>query len=386
MVVAASGVALRSVAIATLMVMALIRRLLRNRWPSGRKALANGAAHANGANGTAHASGAHGVSTTSGKVEHNMQRQAAIATGGPEDHVGCVAIVPNESFELDKTIFRSLTAVTLRYIARAKLGNNLFWSDAAVDAIRKAYTAIPAAPSVDKAILDFMAEECDFAMEHADGSFMDHLNFCHDYSAVHYKEHSPRVLFLHSIMGVGTNYFPMATDKVPQLKAMLTDFEYKHIEAFPSILRLMNAHALLDELSANRDRLDKLERVTFHRVLDNEPLSLSSEDFWIAMNFQVIHSMDFLPAACWASQMSEPLFQTFVEMITFMRGTGRLKARVNFDHPSGDINVQGQPLTLGSCIFRFLPSKFTRKRQIKEITKYSKDIGHSLAYELQWAV
>jgi hypothetical protein len=24
-------------------------------------------------------------------------------------------------------------------------------------------------------------DECDFSQEHADGSFLDHLHFCHDY-------------------------------------------------------------------------------------------------------------------------------------------------------------------------------------------------------------
>jgi len=35
-----------------------------------------------------------------------------------------------------------------------------------------------------------------------DGSFLDHLTFCHDYGAVNYPSESPRVLFVHSIMGV----------------------------------------------------------------------------------------------------------------------------------------------------------------------------------------
>ena len=50
---------------------------------------------------------------------------------------------------------------------------------------------------------------CQVKAEHADGSFMDHLLFCHDYCAVHFKGHSPRVLLLHSILGVGTNIFPI---------------------------------------------------------------------------------------------------------------------------------------------------------------------------------
>lgn len=79
-----------------------------------------------------------------------------------------------------------------------------------------------------------MKDECNFKCEHADGSFLDHLQFCYEYGAVHYAAHSPRVLLLHSIMGVATNIFPMGTELVPRLKTMVTPSEYTHIEAFPS--------------------------------------------------------------------------------------------------------------------------------------------------------
>ena len=85
-----------------------------------------------------------------------------------------------------------------------------------------------------------MMNDFNFAMEHADGSFMDHLKFCYEYSATHFRAHSPRVLLLHSILGVATNYFPMKAELLPKLQGMLTDFENTHVEAFPSILRLLN--------------------------------------------------------------------------------------------------------------------------------------------------
>ena len=69
---------------------------------------------------------------------------------------------------------------------------------------------------------------------------MDHLKFCYEYSATHFRAHSPRVLLLHSILGVATNYFPMKAELLPKLQGMLTDFENTHVEAFPSILRLLN--------------------------------------------------------------------------------------------------------------------------------------------------
>ena len=53
------------------------------------------------------------------------------------------------------------------------------------------------------------------------GSFLDHLQFCYEYSAAYFKQHSPRVLFLHSILGVGTNIFPMKQEDESTLASMV---------------------------------------------------------------------------------------------------------------------------------------------------------------------
>ena len=43
----------------------------------------------------------------------------------------------------------------------------------------------------------------------ADGTFLEHLLFCHDYAARHSEDHSPNVALLHSILGTATNTFAM---------------------------------------------------------------------------------------------------------------------------------------------------------------------------------
>ena len=43
-----------------------------------------------------------------------------------------------------------------------------------------AAVSVPRSVSDDAPLFRFMAEECDFSLEHADGSFMDHLHFCAD--------------------------------------------------------------------------------------------------------------------------------------------------------------------------------------------------------------
>jgi hypothetical protein len=34
-------------------------------------------------------------------------------------------------------------------------------------------------------------------------------------------------------------------------------------------------------------KLGEIKRVKFHRVMDNQPISLSAEEFWTHLNFQV---------------------------------------------------------------------------------------------------
>ena len=143
----------------------------------------------------------HGRSTLSHRLRSLLQAMDYARVG--------VVVSQNESFDLDKTIFASIKSPLTRAILQKKLAITLSWNDHFIDQVHEAMLAIPASVPVSSDIFDFMRDECDFSCEHADGSFMDHLRFCYDYSAAHFKNQSPRVMLLHSIMGVGTNIFPM---------------------------------------------------------------------------------------------------------------------------------------------------------------------------------
>ena len=71
----------------------------------------------------------------------------------------------------------------------------------------------PNASPVDQSLLTFMVEQCDFDVEHADGSFLDHLYFCYEYRAA-----LPTAVrsgdAATSILGTG-NTFAMTADKIP---------------------------------------------------------------------------------------------------------------------------------------------------------------------------
>lgn len=317
----------------------------------------------------------------------NLQRKAAIAGGRATDHAGRVQVVPMKDFDMARTIFGGVRGALPRMVLKAKLANEVYWSDSAINAIESAYAESERehpAPSVDSRLIDFMVEECDFSMEHADGSFLQHLVFCHDYSAKHFPEHSPNVALLHSILGTATNTFPMGVDKLPKLQALLTDFEMRQIEAFPSLLRLFYDGALLPELTRNLSRLDAFEALHFHRIIDNAPIRIEADDFWISLNYHLMHFVDFMPAANWGAHLSDPLLLQFRELSTFLDKAGQRRARVEVDFPDGSNTGIGEFQTVGGRISKMIPLAVKKTLARKSIRDYSQKIGHRLDYRIEW--
>lgn len=317
----------------------------------------------------------------------DTRRQVAIAKGQAIDHAGACVEIEDPDFDLQSTIFAIVARqgnFFVKEILRKQLARVPHWSDEALDAFRAAAASAvrPAPPIVDKRITDFMLNECNFKMEHADGSFMDHVAFCHDYCAIHYKAQSPRVLLLHSILGVGTNIFPMEAAKIPQLAELISESEMKQVEAFPSLLRLLVAGQLISELRSCLGNIHKLKRVSFSRVLDNKALELDAEEFWVQLNYQVVHLIDFLPTAEWQSRVSEPLFQVFLELRSFLTAAGQLQATVDLGATCGDApeecDLLGAAATSGMSLLKRALAK-------KNIKKFSAEISHSLEYALHWS-
>jgi len=313
--------------------------------------------------------GPNATETAKNLGQLDLRRQAAIVKGGITDHQGEVLVARDPNFDLDKTIFQTLEGLLPRAMIKRDIGVIAYWNDAAIQRITYEFSQIERPISIGQPLTDFMMQECNFSMEHADGSFMDHLTFCHDYCAVHYKQHSPRVLLLHSILGVGTNYFPMEAEKLPKLAELLTPFEMKHIEAFPSILRLLLSWKMMDELQGKLGSVDKLKGIKFHRVIDNKELELDAEEFWVQLNYQMIHFLDFVPTADWEKNVSMTIFQACLGLYDFLTKAGQMRASVRFD----PVAATG------------LMTKLKKKISIKKVAEYSQKIGHSLDYELKWA-
>lgn len=320
-------------------------------------------------------------------AELNLQRKAALVAGGAVDHAGTVRVARMPGFDIGRTIFGGLEGALPRLMMKDKLGKEAFWSDRAVASIDAAYEAAEAelpTPPIDPALIAFMERECDFSMEHADGSFLEHLVFCHDYAARHYPGHSPVVALLHSILGTGTNTFAMPVDRLPALRELLTDDEAEQIEAFPSFVRLFYDQALLAELTANLHRLDDLVAIHFHRVIDNAPLSLDADALWVQLNYQLMHFVDFMPAANWGARKADPLLLQFKELSAFLDAAGRREARVDVTFPEALALPVGERPTVVSTVAGLLPASLTLKLARKTIRRYSEQCGHSLAYRIDW--
>ncbi|KAH8095189.1 hypothetical protein JL720_2468 [Aureococcus anophagefferens] len=139
------------------------------------------------------------------RVELSVLRLCRVAHRGARDHGGEVVLVTNNNFALAPTIFRNVSSPS-----------------------RAAFAKIPRAPDYAPPLLQFMNEDCDFAMEHADGSFMDHLQFCFEYSARTSRRVAERAAAPLRARR-GHELLPCDASKIPKLKALLTAREFTQV-------------------------------------------------------------------------------------------------------------------------------------------------------------
>jgi hypothetical protein len=321
------------------------------------------------------------------RPDPTLHRKAAIAHGAALDHVGEVTVAPIPGFDLNRTIFQTLEGRAARYVMRTRVAKEVRWQDAAAERVRAAYAEARQThplPPVSDELLRFLVDECDFDVEHADGSFLDHLYFCFEYGVQHYPQRDPLVLLLHSILGTGTNTFAMTTDKIPALKVLLSPFVWTHTEAFPSILRLLYAGPLRAELRANAHRAEAIRSIRFHRVIDNAPIELSGDDLWISLNFQLIHLVDFLPVSNWSTHQNDTSFILFRDLYNLMDKAGQREASVGYRPAASGRAREGEPLSFGAWLTTRIPIGISEKMAGQSVSRFSEHIGHSLDYTIDW--
>lgn len=319
------------------------------------------------------------------RPEPTPQRQAAITHGAVFDHAGSVQVAPLADFDLNRTIFQTLEGGLPRAVMSAQVGKEVVWDARVAKRVKVDYDAILEArplPPVDPALLDFMVDQCDFDVEHADGSFLDHLYYCFEYTVRHDPHGSPIVMLLHSILGTGTNTFAMGAEKIPALQSLLTQGDFRQIAAFPSVLRLLYDAPMREELWDRMPQADELRAVRMRRVMDNAPIELTGEEFWRALNYQLVHLTDFLPVANWVAHKNQNTFLLFSELYALLEAAGKLEADIAFAPPVGPRRLDGEALTWVGWALTQAPAPVIRSMTARSVRKYSSAIGHELSFEL----
>lgn len=322
------------------------------------------------------------------RPDPSLQRKAAIARGAVADHAGAVAVRSLPDFDLNRTIFQTLEGKAARYVMRKRVGKEVDWRPAAAEAVQADYDAHDherQLPPVDPALLDFMVHECDFDVEHADGSFLDHLYFCYEYTAAHCPGGSPVVMLLHSILGTGTNTFAMPADRIPQLRGLLTQNDWRHIEAFPSVLRLLYDLPLRRTLRDNLHRLDDLEAIHMHRVIDDAPIRLTADAFWEQLNYQLIHLVDFLPVANWSAHQNDTAFILFRDLLDLLDRAGKRTFAMDYQAPKGLPRLESERIGVGGRLTTLIPVSVSEKMAAKSVRRFSEQCGHTMDFTLDWA-
>lgn len=325
--------------------------------------------------------------STAERPDPTTQRKAAIARGSALEHTGKVRVEAIPDFDLDRTIFKTLEGNLARFVMSTRVGINARWDSGAAQAVQAEYAAARAMhplPAVSPALMQFLATECDFDVEHADGSFLDHLHFCFEYSVQHYPRQSPLAMLLHSILGTATNTFAMPAGKIPALRELMTPAEWAQVEAFPSVLRLLMAGRLRRELLANAHRADALVSISFHRVIDNESITLSGLEFWIALNYQLIHLVDFLPVANWSAHRNDATFVLFRRVYELLERAGKREARVDYTPSAGPRKLEGESHGVGAWLITKIPVSVSERVAAQSVARFSDRIGHSLDYQIDW--
>lgn len=132
------------------------------------------------------------------------------------------------------------------------------------------------------------------------------------------------------------------------------------------------------------EQLRNLSSIQCHRVMDNKELTMSGEDFWIQLNYHLIHLLDFLPAASWSLHAGDNFMDSFTALHALLTRVGKLYARVDFDASEASSLTEGQPNTLASMIRNWIPPSVQLGLARRQVGGFSDAIGHSLAYQLEF--
>ena len=107
---------------------------------------------------------------------------------------------------------------------------------------------------------------------------------------------------------------------------------------------------------------------------------------WEALNYQLIHSIDFLPIASWKRTCGTYFFHIFIELHKILSRAGQLNANVGWDASWMQPLVEGSqpPDSWRHYFIELVPSRLVLKFVSENMGKFSAAVGHSLEYTLEW--
>ena len=138
------------------------------------------------------------------------------------------------------------------------------------------------------------------------------------------------------------------------------------------------------ELWSKQAELESLEAIRFHRVIDNAPITMQADDFWIQLNYQLIHLIDFLPVANWSVHSNDTAFIIFRDLYAFLERAGKLMARIEYTPASASSGARNEEQGVGAKLVSFIPVKLSEKMAAKSVRRFSEQINHSMSYEIVW--
>lgn len=194
----------------------------------------------------------------------------------------------------------------------------------------------------------------------------------------------------------------MRQEKLPQFEALVTVPEFRHIQAFPTTLRLVKGTSFLEDLwDIGLGHAGPFGGLEMQRALDGATISLTMEEVWEHMNLHLIHVLDFLPVAGWNVSASDVFLQEFAAMHTLLERAGQLRAQVSLpeefkvyptdpSRPSVWDQVElgagpsdpeaGLPGDFLATVLRAVPKKIMRALGMKQVEEFCADGGVSLEY------
>ena len=91
------------------------------------------------------------------------------------------------------------------------------------------------------------------------------------------------------------------------------------------------------------------------------PITMSGEDFFIQLNFQLIHLVDFLPVANWAMHQNDTAFILFRDLYDLLERAGKKGARLRYTPASGPRRLVGEEQGIGGRLTTLIPVSLSEK-------------------------